>query len=69
MKHKIKIQKSVEADAAKILRLQYAAYQSEGWIDEELANAVLPQMPLGKLIEPQDIAETVLFLASERVQW
>ena len=37
-----------------------------GWIDEELANAVLPQIPLGKLIQPQDIAETALFLASER---
>ncbi|MCL2035725.1 MAG: SDR family oxidoreductase [Oscillospiraceae bacterium] len=37
-----------------------------GWIDEELENAVLPQIPLGKLIDPQDIAETVLFLASER---
>ncbi len=37
-----------------------------GWIDEELANAVLPQIPLGKLIHPQDIAETIVFLASER---
>jgi len=37
-----------------------------GWIDEELANAVLPQIPLGKLIQPQDIAETILFLASAR---
>ena len=37
-----------------------------GWIDEELANAVLPQIPLGKLINPQDIAETIVFLASER---
>jgi len=27
MNHKIKIQKSVEADTAEILRLQYAAYQ------------------------------------------
>ena len=37
-----------------------------GWIDEELASAVLPQIPLGKLIQPQDIAETIVFLASER---
>ncbi|MDR1570546.1 MAG: SDR family oxidoreductase [Oscillospiraceae bacterium] len=37
-----------------------------GWIDEELANAVLPKIPLGKLIQPQDIADTILFLASER---
>jgi 3-oxoacyl-[acyl-carrier protein] reductase len=37
-----------------------------GWIDEELAAAVLPQMPLGSLIEPNDIADTILFLASRR---
>jgi 3-oxoacyl-[acyl-carrier protein] reductase len=37
-----------------------------GWIDAELANAVLPQIPLGKLIHPHDIAETIVFLASER---
>jgi len=37
-----------------------------GWIDEELENAVLPDIPLGKLIQPEEIAETVLFLASER---
>ncbi|MCL2077993.1 MAG: SDR family oxidoreductase [Oscillospiraceae bacterium] len=36
-----------------------------GWIDQELADAVLPQIPLGKLIQPQDIAQTALFLASE----
>ncbi len=37
-----------------------------GWIDEELANAVMPDIPLGKLIQPQDIAETIVFLVSER---
>lgn len=36
-----------------------------GWIDEELAKAVIPQIPLGKLIQPQDIANTIVFLASE----
>ena len=39
-----------------------------GWIDEELESAVLPVIPLGKLIQPQDIAETILFLASEQAQ-
>ena len=39
-----------------------------GWIDEELEKAVLPLIPLGKLIEPQDIAETILFLASEQAK-
>jgi 3-oxoacyl-[acyl-carrier protein] reductase len=37
-----------------------------GWIDEDLANAVVPEIPLGKLIKPQEIAETVVFLSSER---
>jgi 3-oxoacyl-[acyl-carrier protein] reductase len=37
-----------------------------GWIDEELAGAVVPEIPLGRLIKPQEIAETIVFLASER---
>ena len=39
-----------------------------GWIDEELEQAVLPLIPMGKLIEPVDIAETILFLASEQAR-
>lgn len=35
-----------------------------GWIDEDLEKAVLPLIPIGKLIAPEDIAETILFLAS-----
>ncbi len=37
-----------------------------GWIDEELEKAVLPLIPMGKLIEPEDIAQTILFLASKQ---
>ena len=37
-----------------------------GWIDEELENAVVPIIPMGKLIRPEDIADAILFLASER---
>ena len=37
-----------------------------GWIDSELEKAVLPLIPMGKLIQPEDIAETILFLASEQ---
>ena len=37
-----------------------------GWIDEELEKAVLPLIPMGKLIQPEDIAQTILFLASEQ---
>ena len=39
-----------------------------GWIDEELESAVLPIIPMGKLIQPEDIAETILFLSSEQAQ-
>ena len=39
-----------------------------GWIDEELERSVLPLIPMGKLIQPQDIAETILFLASEQAR-
>ena len=39
-----------------------------GWIDEELEKAVVPVIPLGKLIQPEDIAQTVLFLASQQAQ-
>lgn len=39
-----------------------------GWIDDELEKAVLPLIPMGKLIQPEDIAETILFLASEQAR-
>ena len=37
-----------------------------GWIDAELEKSVVPLIPMGKLIRPEDIAETILFLASEQ---
>ena len=37
-----------------------------GWIDTELEKAVLPLIPMGQLIQPEDIADTILFLASEK---
>ena len=36
-----------------------------GWIDAELEEAVLPLIPMRCLIQPEDIADTILFLASE----
>lgn len=39
-----------------------------GWIDENLEKAVLPIIPMNQLIEPEDIAETILFLASEQAR-
>ena len=39
-----------------------------GWIDADLEKAVVPIIPMGELIQPQDIAETILFLASEQAR-
>lgn len=39
-----------------------------GWIDAELEKAVIPLIPMEKLIQPEDIAETILFLASEQAR-
>ena len=39
-----------------------------GWIDEDLEQTVIPLIPMGKLIQPEDIAQTILFLASEQAQ-
>lgn len=37
-----------------------------GWIDADLERSVVPLIPMGRLIQPEDIAETILFLASEQ---
>ena len=39
-----------------------------GWIDDDFAKEVIPIIPMGKLIQPQDIAETILFLSSEQAK-
>ena len=39
-----------------------------GWIDEDLERTVLPVIPMGELIDPSDIADTILFLASEKAR-
>ena len=39
-----------------------------GWIDEDFEKEVLKIIPMGKLIEPQDVAETILFLSSEQAK-
>ena len=37
-----------------------------GWIDADFEKVVVPLIPMGKLIQPEDIAQTILFLASEQ---
>ena len=39
-----------------------------GWIDEDLEKAVLSLIPMGALIQPEDIAETILFLAGAQAR-
>lgn len=39
-----------------------------GWIDEDFEKKIIPLIPMGKLIQPEDIAETILFLASEQAR-
>jgi 3-oxoacyl-[acyl-carrier protein] reductase len=39
-----------------------------GWIDEDFEKVVVPLIPMGKLISPEDIAETILFLSSEQAR-
>ena len=39
-----------------------------GWIDEDFEKVVTPLIPMGKLIQPEDIAQTILFLASAQAR-
>lgn len=39
-----------------------------GWIDEDFEKVVVPLIPMGQLIQPEDIAETILFLASAQAR-
>ena len=40
-----------------------------GWISDSLERQVLPAIPLGRLGTPADIADAVVFLASEQARW
>ena len=39
-----------------------------GWIDEDFEKIALPLIPMGELIQPEDIAETILFLSSRQAR-
>ena len=39
-----------------------------GWIDEDFEKVVVPLIPMAQLIQPEDIAETILFLASRQAR-
>jgi 3-oxoacyl-[acyl-carrier protein] reductase len=40
-----------------------------GWITPELEGELLPWIPLGRVGQPEDIADVVVFLASEQARW
>ena len=38
-------------------------------MNDELIESVLPQIPIARIGTPQDIADTVLFLTSDKASW
>ncbi len=40
-----------------------------GWIRPEMIDGIVRTIPLGRLGQPQDIADVIVFLASEQARW
>ena len=40
-----------------------------GWISPELERVVRPTIPLGRIGTPDDVADVIVFLASEQARW
>jgi 3-oxoacyl-[acyl-carrier protein] reductase len=40
-----------------------------GWITPELQKKILPTIPIGKIGSPEDVADVIVFLASEQARW
>lgn len=40
-----------------------------GWMSDDLIARILPDIPLGRVGYPQDIAEAIVFLASQQARW
>ena len=40
-----------------------------GWITAELEREILPTIPLGRIGNPEDVADVVVFLASRQARW
>jgi 3-oxoacyl-[acyl-carrier protein] reductase len=40
-----------------------------GWITPELERGILPTIPLGRVGQPDDVADVVVFLASNQARW
>jgi 3-oxoacyl-[acyl-carrier protein] reductase len=40
-----------------------------GWITPELGREILPTIPLGRVGKPEDVADVIVFLASDQARW
>ena len=40
-----------------------------GWISGELESVILPRIPLGRIGKPDEVADAVVFLASDMARW
>jgi len=40
-----------------------------GWVTRELDNALAPLIPLGRIGTPEDVADVIVFFASEQARW
>lgn len=40
-----------------------------GWITPELEATLMPEIPLGRVGQPADVADVIVFLASEQARW
>jgi 3-oxoacyl-[acyl-carrier protein] reductase len=40
-----------------------------GWMSPELEAKVVPAIPLGRIGQPEDVADVIVFLASEQGRW
>lgn len=40
-----------------------------GWIPPELERALVPTIPIGRIGTPEDVADVVVFLASDQARW
>jgi 3-oxoacyl-[acyl-carrier protein] reductase len=40
-----------------------------GWITQELERRLLSSIPLGRIGTPEEVADVIVFLASEQARW
>lgn len=39
------------------------------WMNDEIREYLLPKFPMGRIGQPEDVAQTIAFLASDEAQW